>query len=110
MPWIKEEEGYHEPKDVGRGQRDDEREEKLVLEEIGDFERLIPCFYLYGFDRDENGGEDEVKHECYPEVDHRHVEFVRSLRPVSKCQDETGEQSCQVKPFENNAQDVSCGA
>lgn len=61
MPGVEKEEGHHEPEDVGRGEGDDEGEEDLVLEEIGDGEGgvLVELVLdrLYG---DEDGGEHEV--------------------------------------------------
>jgi hypothetical protein len=60
VPRIQEEERHEEVEDVGGEERDDEREEELVLEELVDGKVFELDLRLDGFDRDEDGGEDQV--------------------------------------------------
>lgn len=122
MPGVEEEEGHHEPEDVGRDEGDDEGEEDLVLEELADGEDgvLVELVLdrLYG---DEDGGEHEVsergvsrwvderegdylRHDADPENNHSHVEDTRTLRPITQSEHKTGQQRSSIEPLEDLGQ------
>lgn len=62
-------------------------------------------FGLNGFHCDKDRREHEVDHYTTPEIYHRHVELVRSLRSIAHCQDETCEECGKIKPLEDHSED-----
>lgn len=61
VPGVEEEEGHHEPEDVGRDEGDDQGEEDLVLEELADGEGGVQSeFVLDRLHGDKDGGKHEV--------------------------------------------------
>lgn len=60
VPGVEEEEGDKEVEDVGGEQGDDEREEDLVLPNVGDGEGVGRDFGLDGFNCNEDGCEHQV--------------------------------------------------
>lgn len=65
---------------------------------------MVLGFFLYGFDSDEDGSENQIYHDANPEINHGHVKFIRSLGTIPESQDKTREKRCQIKPFEYQAQ------
>lgn len=65
---------------------------------------MISGFCLDRFHRDKDRSKYQVHHDTAPEVYHRHVEFVRTLRPVPQSENETSKKSGKVKPLKDNAQ------
>ena len=61
VPGVEEEDAGDEVEDVGAGHGDDEGEEDAVGEEVGEAEAVVVLdLLLYAFNRDEDGGEEEV--------------------------------------------------
>ena len=107
MPWVEEEERHNKPEDVSGEEGDDQRKEYGISEKIDYVEAMSLNFGLDGLHRDENRCEHEVDHYKTPEVYHGHVELVRSLRPITHRQDETGEERGKIEPLENDSEDLT---
>lgn len=86
MPRVEKQKRYNEPEYVGREKGYDQGEEELILEKICNTEGMVADLRLDRLDRNENRRKDQIEHNNTPEVDHSHIEPVRSLWPVSKCQ------------------------
>ena len=110
MPGVEEEDGGDEVEEPGGAHGDDEGAEEFVGEELGEGEAVFGDLLLDGFDRDEDGGEEEVGHEDGPEVDLGHIELVGALGSVAKGEDETGDEDGDVEPFEDDREDEAGGA
>lgn len=110
VPGVEEEDGGDEVEEPGGAHGDDEGAEEFVGEELGEGEAVFGDLLLDGFDRDEDGGEEEVGHEDGPEVDLGHVEFVGALGSVAEGEDEAGDQDRDVSPFEDDGEDEAGGA
>nr|POF01296.1 hypothetical protein CFP56_21244 [Quercus suber] len=101
VPRVEEEDGGDEVENPGRCHRDDEGAEYGVREEQSEREAVVLRDRgLHRFDRDENGGEEQIDHQHSPEVDLGHVEPATSLRSITKSQNETGNEGSEIKPFE----------
>lgn len=90
MPWFEEQEGSNKPHDVRRRERNDEGPEQRVGEQLSHGEGVGGYLSLDGNHGNVYRREDEICHNDTPKVHHGHVELVRSLWPISQCQDETG--------------------
>lgn len=110
MPGIQEDKRCDKPHNVCRSQRDNDSEELLIGKQLREGKIVVRDFPLDGLDRHKHSRESQVNHDTNPEVHHRHVEFVGPTRPVTQSQDEAGHQSREIKPFENNTQDLTSRA
>lgn len=107
VPWIEEEDGGDEVKDVGRQHRKDECPKESVCEEIREGEAAGSHLCLHRLDRDEDSGKHQVHHQDGPEVYLRHVKFVGSLWSITKREDETGDKNAEVEEFEYYCEDIT---
>ena len=107
MPRVKEQKRSKEPENIGRQEGDDECREEGITEQLGNGELGVFELYLDRYHGDVNRRKDEVSHDDDPEVDHRHVELIGTLRAIAKGENEAGEEGCQIQPFENNAEYLS---
>lgn len=94
MPRVEEQKRHNKPKNIGREERYDQSKEELVLEKIGNAEGMVFDLLLYRSHRNEKRCKDQIEHYNTPEVDHSHVELIRSLWSISKCQHEACQKRC----------------
>ena len=57
--------------------------------------------------RDTRGVGEHRQHNGDPEVYHRHVKLVRSLRSIAEREHEAGEEGGEVEPFEDDAENLA---
>ena len=60
-----------------------------------------------GPNSEENGGEHEIYHDTAPEIDHCHVELIAALWSITQGKNEAGNEGGEIKPFEDDAENVA---
>lgn len=71
------------------------------MEKIRDLEVVICCFYLYRSHRYEDCGKDQVYHDANPEIYHRHVKLIGTLRSITQGKNKTSEKGGKISPLED---------
>lgn len=113
MPRVHKDERGEEPHHIGRAERYDNREELVVREKIRKGEPVFLHLRLNRLYGHEYRCECQVYHDANPEIDHRHIELVRSTGSVTQRQNKASYQRREVEPlkyyakhFTNCAQQV----